>query len=344
MPSPRSSNVPQADPFSLAGRRALVTGGTQGVGAAIAIALAGAGADVCLHGLEPNAFAEQTIKACQQAGVAVATVYADLADEQASQLERFVAAVDEQMPGIDLLVNNAGIFIDSSFLEMTRERYRRTFMLNCESGFFLTQHYAKQWISRGVNGRVLFTGSINGLLAEPGHVAYDASKGAVAAMVRSLCVALAPHGIRVNSLAPGLVRTPLTNAVLDHDPQSLQWMRLHTPSGQVPGPEVCGGAAVFLLSDAASHVHGQTLYVDGGMSIWQQPIYPRNGKIAEAEMNEANRFRVPILRNAIEYVALVAWWLLWAYVLPPERWSPWFFSVIVIAGCWFKTIFFGTET
>ncbi len=78
-------------------------------------------------------------------------------------------------------------------------------------------------------------------------------------MVRSLCVALAPYGIRVNSMAPGLVRTPLTNAILDHDPDSLQWMKLHTPSGQVPGAEVCGGAAVFLLSDAAWHVHGQTL-------------------------------------------------------------------------------------
>ncbi len=156
MPAPRSSNVPQTDPFSLAGRRALVTGGTQGVGAAIAIALANAGADICLHGLESSDLGDQTIAACQQLGVHVAAVYGDLAHEQPSHFESFTASVDEQMPGIDLLVNNAGIFIDSSFLEMTRERYRRTFMLNCESGFFLTQHFAKQWIAGGVSGRVLF--------------------------------------------------------------------------------------------------------------------------------------------------------------------------------------------
>ena len=92
-------------------------------------------------------------------------------------------------------------------------------------------------------------------------------------MVRSLCVALAPHQIRVNSMAPGLVRTPLTN-VLNQDRDLDEWMKLHTPSGEVPEADVCGGAAVFLLSDAAHHIHGQTLYVDGGMSAWQQPDAP----------------------------------------------------------------------
>jgi NAD(P)-dependent dehydrogenase (short-subunit alcohol dehydrogenase family) len=129
-------------------------------------------------------------------------------------------------------------------------------------------------VADSVEGRVLMTGSINGLLAEPDHVAYDASKGAVAAMVRSLCVALAPRGIRVNAMAPGLVRTPLTGAVLDTDPDVDRWMRLHTPNGRVPDASVCGDTAVFLLSDAAEHIHGQTLLVDGGMSVWQQPDLP----------------------------------------------------------------------
>lgn len=269
-----SRHTGQLETFSLTGRRALVTGGTQGVGAAVALALARAGASVCLHGLAANEWGDQTIAACEQLGTQVSVVYADLASQEEDQLEQFVELVDQQLPGIDLLVNNAGIFIDSPFLEMTRERYRRTFSLNCEAGFFLTQRFAKRWIAAGVRGRVLFTGSINGLLAEPGHVAYDASKGAVAAMVRSLAVALAPHGIRVNSMAPGLVRTPLTNSVLNQDAEALAWMRLHTPSGAVPEASVCGGAAVFLLSDAAEHIHGQTLYVDGGMSIWQQPDLP----------------------------------------------------------------------
>ena len=93
-------------------------------------------------------------------------------------------------------------------------------------------------------------------------------------MVRSLCVALAPNNIRVNAIAPGLVRTPLTNQTLDHDTEALRWMQLHTPNGKVPDASVCGPIAAFLLSDDAEHIHGQTIYIDGGMSAWQQPELP----------------------------------------------------------------------
>jgi len=263
-----------SSPFSLSGRSALITGSSQGVGAAIAIALARAGANVCLHGLAFNDDMRQVEQACQDHGVRVACVLEDLAMGQPQAIERMFAHANSLMPGIDLLVNNAGTFIDVPFLEMTRERYERTMRLNVDAGFFLTQAYARHWIERLIRGRVLFTGSINGVLAEPTHVAYDASKGAVAAMVRSLCVSLAPHHIRVNAIAPGLVRTPLTNQVLSRDVEALKWMQLHTPNGQVPEADVCGGAAVFLLSDAAEHVHGQTLLIDGGMSVWQQPDLP----------------------------------------------------------------------
>lgn len=263
-----------ASHFSLKGRRAFITGSTQGVGSAIAVALAHAGADVCLHGLVIDEAAEQVRTDCLAAGGRVALVTADLATDDDSVIERLIASVDECLPGVDLLVNNAGTYIDLPFLEMTRERYHRTMRLNVDSGFFITQAFARRWTRDGIAGRVLFTGSINGLLAEPTHVAYDASKGAVGSMVRSLCVSLAPMGIRVNAIAPGLVRTPLTNQVLSNDPDTLAWMKLHTPSGCVPNADACGGAAVFLLSDAAEHIHGQTLLIDGGMSAWQQPDLP----------------------------------------------------------------------
>jgi NAD(P)-dependent dehydrogenase (short-subunit alcohol dehydrogenase family) len=199
----------------------------------------------------------------------------DLAQPPASYLDRLLMHVDQVMPSVDLLVNNAGTYIDPPFWELDYECYRKTMHLNVAAGLFLTQALSRRWVQQGIEGRVLFTGSINGLLSEPQHVAYDTSKGAVAAMVRSLCVTLAPCGIRVNSLAPGLVRTPLTD-VLNRDSRLDAWMKLHTPNGQVPSAEVCGGAAVFLLSDAARHIHGQTLYVDGGMSAWQQPDVPPN--------------------------------------------------------------------
>jgi NAD(P)-dependent dehydrogenase (short-subunit alcohol dehydrogenase family) len=268
-------SLPQhSNPFSLAGHSALITGSTQGVGAAIAIALAHAGANVCIHGLQQDDEAERVISQCRDSSVTVGFVAFDLASADETAIDRFYEEVKMAMPDIDLLVNNAGTYIDLPFLEMTRERYQRTMRLNVESGFFLTQQFARDWVSRSIRGRVLFTGSINGVLAEPTHVAYDASKGAVSAMVRSLCVSLAPEGIRVNAVAPGLVRTPLTNTVLSHDQQTLDWMRLHTPNGTVPDASVCGGAAVFLLSAAAEHIHGQTLLIDGGMSVWQQPDLP----------------------------------------------------------------------
>ena len=198
----------------------------------------------------------------------------DLASNPADAAAQVFTQATAAMPGIDLLVNNAGSYLETShFLDVTPEVFERTLRLNVEAPFFLTQLFARDWVRHGTQGRVLFTGSINGRLAEQNHAAYDTSKGAVEMMVKTLCVALAPRGIRVNGIAPGLVRTPLTDAFLN-DPKAMAWMQLHTPNGAVPGPEVCGDAAVFLLGDAAWHIHGQMLLVDGGMSAWQQPDLP----------------------------------------------------------------------
>jgi NAD(P)-dependent dehydrogenase (short-subunit alcohol dehydrogenase family) len=264
-----------SNPFDLSGHRALVTGGTQGVGAAIAIAMAQANADLLLLGLKNDDAAADTLARCRDHGVTAELITADLSQPPDHYIDRLISEADQAMPNIDLLVNNAGTYIDKPFFEMDFQRYLTTIHLNVTAGYFLTQKLASRWVEQAVNGRILFTGSINGQLAEPDHTAYDTSKGAVAAMVRSLCVTLAPHNIRVNAMAPGLVRTPLTD-VLNRDPRLDSWMKLHTPNGKVPDPDVCGGTAVFLLSDAAEHVHGQTLLVDGGMSVWQQPDVPVN--------------------------------------------------------------------
>lgn len=259
--------------YDLTGRRALITGGTQGIGGEIASAIASAGADVLLLGLRRDEAAEQTLTRCREHGVKAELVTCDLSREPSEYLDQLIADVDALMPGIDLLVNNAGTYLDVPYLEMDFSRYIKTIHLNVTAGYFLTQSIARRWVEQKTPGRVVFTGSINGLLSEPSHTAYDTSKGAVAAMVRSLCVSLAPHGIRVNAMAPGLVTTPLTGGGLADD-KVRKWMELHTPNGRVPGAEVCAPAVVFLLSDAAEHIHGQTLYVDGGMSAWQQPDPP----------------------------------------------------------------------
>ncbi|MCY2983020.1 MAG: SDR family NAD(P)-dependent oxidoreductase [Planctomycetota bacterium] len=260
--------------MKLNGLTAVVTGGTQGVGAAIAISLARAGSNLILHGLREDQMAQETIRQCQQLGVQVTPIYCDLWQP----LDKILAEIGDRSlgiaPEISLLVNNAGVFIDKPFFDMDETTFDRTFDLNVKVGYFLTQYFAKRWIQNKTSGRVLFTASINGLLAESDHTAYDASKAAVSSMVRSLCVALAPKGIRVNAIAPGLVRTPLTNQVLDRDSGALRWMQLHTPNNQVPEASVCGPIAAFLLSDDAEHIHGQTIYIDGGMSVWQQPDLP----------------------------------------------------------------------
>jgi NAD(P)-dependent dehydrogenase (short-subunit alcohol dehydrogenase family) len=260
--------------IDLKGHAALVTGSSKGVGKAIAEAFAQAGANVLVHGRERNKEAKETIAQCKSFGAKTDFVAADLLGPVEETVEAVFVKSIELMPKIDILVNNAGQFFDVKFEEMTLERFERTVRLNVTSAYFLTQRFAKHWIEKNIAGRVLFIGSINGRLAEPGSTAYDISKGAVEMMVKTLAVALAPKNVRVNGLAPGLVRTPQT-AWIDTRPTQAEWVAYHTPNGQIPAAEVCGPGAVYLCSDAAAHVHGQMLLIDGGMSAWQQPSTPK---------------------------------------------------------------------
>lgn len=259
--------------MDLKGHAALITGSTKGVGRSIAEAYAAAGCHVVIHGRAPGTDSELVLANCRQHGVEAHFIAADLSGPVEEAVDQVFTRALAALPGIDILVNNAGSLFDVPFLEMDLVRLDRTLRLNVSSGYFLTQRFSRHWVANKTAGRVLFIGSINGRLAEQVHTAYDTSKGAVEMMVKTLCVSLAPYNIRVNGMAPGLVRTPLT-AVLDERPEFDRWMRLHTPNGQVPGSEVCGPAAVFLVSDAAWHVQGQMLLVDGGMSAWQQPDPP----------------------------------------------------------------------
>jgi NAD(P)-dependent dehydrogenase (short-subunit alcohol dehydrogenase family) len=247
--------------IDLKGHAALVTGSTSGVGRAIANAFVEAGAEVVTHGLETTG------------APGARFISMDLSVVNEEMIERLFQKTIELLPNCDILVNNAGSFLDAPFEQMTIERFEKTMRLNVQAGYFLTQRFAKHWIANGVRGRVVFTGSINGRLAEPNSTAYDISKGAVEMMVKTLAVALAPKGIRVNGMAPGLVRSAAT-AWLDSRPEKARWMELHTPNGKIPSAEVCGPAVVYLCSDAAEHVCGQMLLVDGGMSAWQQPSPP----------------------------------------------------------------------
>jgi glucose 1-dehydrogenase len=247
--------------IDLKGHAALVTGSTSGVGRAIADAFARAGAEVVTHGLETTG------------APGARFISMDLSVVTPERIEQLFQNTIELLPTCDILVNNAGAFLDVPFEQMTLERFEKTMRLNVQAGYFLTQRFAKHWVANKIRGRVVFTGSINGRLAEPNSTAYDISKGGVEMMVKTLAVALAPKGIRVNGMAPGLVRSAAT-AWIDSRPEKARWMELHTPNGKIPEADVCGPAVVYLCSDAAEHVCGQMLLVDGGMSAWQQPSPP----------------------------------------------------------------------
>jgi len=265
--------------IDLKGHTALVTGGTMGVGHAMAMSLAQAGADIVLHGLREDATAVEAVSAIRQHNVDCQLVTTDLAAPTDEAIGKLFDSAISASTGIDILLSNAGTYSEPDFLDIDFATFERTMRLNVFSHFFLIQKFARYWVEQGTAGRVLLTGSINGRLAEQTHAAYDTSKGAVEAMVRTLCVSLAPLGIRVNGMAPGLVRTPLTASALDASGVT-EWMKLHTPNQQVPGPEVCGPTAAFLVSDLASHIHGQMVLVDGGMSAWQQPDPPEEPLVA----------------------------------------------------------------
>lgn len=261
--------------IDLKGHAALITGSTKGVGRSIAEAFARAGASVVLHGRGAGVPPAVNLLTAGETPATQAYITSDLSGPTMAAVEETFTKAIAANPAIDILVNNAGTYNDVPFLDMDYERFERTMRLNVFSAFFLTQRFARHWAPKKIAGRVLMIGSINGRLAEPTHSAYDTSKGAVEMMVKTLCVELAPLGIRVNGLAPGLVRTPLTS-VIDRDERFCRWMEWHTPNHQVPGSDVCGSGAVYLCSDDAWHVHGQMLLVDGGMSAWQQPDMPIN--------------------------------------------------------------------
>ena len=173
-------------------------------------------------------------------------------------------------PGLDTLICNAGSFFDVPFLEMTRERWDKTVNLNMASAVFAAQTFARRLVAEKRGGCIVITSSTNGFQAEADSTAYDASKGALVMLTKSLAVSLADHGIRVNGVAPGLIKTPLTaglhhasdRGMMEHYEKKILLKRLGTP-------EDVAGAAVFLCSAAAGYITGETIIIDGGLTTWQ---------------------------------------------------------------------------
>jgi NAD(P)-dependent dehydrogenase (short-subunit alcohol dehydrogenase family) len=240
--------------LQLNGHAALITGSSRGIGAGIADGFLEAGARVVRHGRSPEPGQEDVI-------------LTDLGSKEG--VEQLLAQAFSREPNLDLLVCNAGSFFDTSFLEMDLERYRKTMQLNVEQAYFLIQGFAKRLVAQGRQGSVVIISSTNGFQAELGSTAYDTSKGALVMLTRSAALSLAPHGIRVNGVAPGLILTPLTSGWINSQPEKVKHYERNIPAGRIGNLEDCAGACVFLCSDAAKYIYGQTLVVDGGLTIGQ---------------------------------------------------------------------------
>ena len=271
--NPTMSTLTPGIAFDFRGHAVLVTGGTGGIGAALAEGCAAAGANVVIHGRD-EAESRSVLPNCRRHGTRVSFVAADFFGDLSRVVPNLVAQALAVEPGIDMVITSAGGCVHyGPIADMTFEQYDQVMKLNLASTYFTLQYFARHWLAKKIAGRAVVVGSTNGRLAEAYSSLYDSAKGGLEMLIRSFAAELAHQGIRVNGMAPGLVRTPFTRWI-DERPDDGAWAALHTPNRKIPGPESCVGATLFLLSDAADHVHGQMLVVDGGISAWQHPPRP----------------------------------------------------------------------
>lgn len=243
--------------FDLAGRRALVTGSSQGIGHALAVGLAAHGATVILNGRDRERLAAAA------AGIAGARTAAfDVTDPEA--VAAGVARLEAEAGPIDILINNAGMQFRSPLEDYPIEKWKQLLETNVSSLFYVGQAVARRMIPRG-RGKIINIASVQAELARPGIAPYTAAKGAVRNLTRGMATDWAKHGLQVNAIAPGYFRTPLNQALVE-DPAFSDWLAKRTPAGRWGEVGELVGAAVFLASDASSFVNGHTLFVDGGIT------------------------------------------------------------------------------
>ena len=248
------------DTFRLDGRRALVTGGSKGIGAGLARGLAEAGADIVLLARGQQEL-EQTRDELRTTGREIGICACDLSQTDAIE-GTFQQIVQEQGP-IDILVNNAGTTRRSPAHELSLEDWQLVLEINLTAVFALSRAFAKERISSNRSGKIINIGSLLSSTARQDNAPYAASKGGVLLLTKALSVDWAPHHIFVNAIGPGFINTPLTRPLVEN-PEFNEWVLGRCPMGRWGDPKDLTGAAVFLASAASDFVTGQMIYVDGG--------------------------------------------------------------------------------
>lgn len=263
----------------LEGQVALITGASSGLGAGVAKAMAEAGAAVVINYSSNPEKGEKVLAEVKAAGGDGIAVHADVSKE--ADVIGMFKQVFERYGTLDILVNNAGLQKDSKFHEMTLEQWNYVLAVNLTGQFLCAREAIKEFLRRGVvperskaAGKIICMSSVHEVIPWAGHANYSASKGGVMMLMKSIAQEYAPLKIRVNSIGPGAIRTPINHAAWQ-TPEAYNNLLKLIPAKRIGEPEDIGGAAVWLASDDADYVNGITLFVDGGMLLY--PGFEDNG-------------------------------------------------------------------
>jgi len=250
------------DLFTLKNKVAIVTGGNQGIGKVVAGYLADAGADIVIWDLNDAAAVANEIAA--EYGVRTGAIQVDVTDPEA--VAAAIAKSAEMMGTLDLLFNNAGICLHKNALDVAPSEWLKIIDVNLNGVFFVAQAFGKYLVANGKTGNIVNTASMSGTIVNipQGQASYNSSKAAVAHLTKSLAVEWAPHGIRVNSISPGYIRTEMTGNVRQ-DWQDI-WVS-SIPFKRMGTPEELAGAVIYLLSDASTYTSGCDMIIDGSFTV-----------------------------------------------------------------------------
>jgi glucose 1-dehydrogenase len=256
----------------LRGQKALVTGANSGIGLGVALALGRAGADVVVNYVSSDETAQQVVEEIKQSGGQAYAHKADVSKED--QVQAMFQRMFNEFGTIDILINNAGLQRDAAFDQMTLEQWNTVINVNLTGQFLCAREAVREFKQRGVvpevscaAGKIICISSVHEVIPWAGHVNYAASKGGVMLMMKSIAQEVAPYRIRVNSIAPGAIRTPI-NTVAWNTPEAYEALMTLVPYKRIGETDDIGHAAVWLASDAADYVTGISLYIDGGMTLY----------------------------------------------------------------------------
>jgi glucose 1-dehydrogenase len=266
-PQPTAEAMP-----GLKGKNVLVTGGSSGIGQAIAVRFAEYGANIAINYLRQPEEAhdtEEQVHACiskvRQEGVQHVLVGGDVSNED--DVVRMVAEAADGLGGLDILVNNAGIQISRPSHELSSADFDRVVAVNLRGSFMCAREAIKQYLADDRGGSIVNISSVHQLIPKPNYLGYSASKGGMQNMTRTLALEYAAKGIRVNGVGPGATVTPINRAWID-DPEKRAQVEEHIPMRRAGDAQEMAGVTCFLASDLAAYITGQTIFVDGGLTLF----------------------------------------------------------------------------